>query len=155
MAIGKKRVLLPWRLKFWTYTNFIFFITGETSMHKYEVTQGPLTLSPGIIVHLNKEQADLRQHALKKCKEGVYEIVEAVQFKNGEVIGFDEIPNKAILSAFFPVEKIKVIQEEANHEKDDAEKPNPTSTLKLNPKVLGNKSSIGSASPLSTQHKKE
>lgn len=82
-------------------------------MSQYEVTQGPLTLAPGIIIRLNEQQATLRQHALKKRKDGAYEVLQPVQFKNGEVLGFDEIPNKTILSAFFSVEKIKEIQAEA------------------------------------------
>lgn len=82
-------------------------------MSQYEVTQGPLTLAPGIVVRLNEQQAALRQHALKKRKDGAYEVLQPVQFKNGEVLGFDEIPNKAILSAFFSIDKIKEIQAEA------------------------------------------
>lgn len=97
----------------------------------YTVTQGPLTLAPGRVVRLNGQQAALRAHALKQRKDGAYEVVQPVQFKNGEVLGFDDVPDKAILSAFFSMENIKAIQAEAT-------KPVKPNTKQISNQAAGN-----------------
>lgn len=116
---------------------------------QYTVTQGPLTLAPGMVVRLNEKQAALRAHALKKRKDGAYEVVHAVQFKNGEVLGFDDVPNKAILSAFFSVDKIKEIQAETADPKPVKPNTKPTGNQAAgNPKpATGTKPPAGHLPP--------
>lgn len=79
-------------------------------MNQYEVTDTCLTLPVGAVVQLNEDQAIIRAHALKKRKNGTYEVILPVQFKRGEVLGFDELPSKALLAAFIPLKKITAIQ---------------------------------------------
>jgi len=81
-------------------------------MNQYEVVNGPLTLPPGLIVRLTEQQANLREHALKKRKNGCYEVIHPVQFKNGETLGFDQVPDKTLLAAFFSPEQIIEMQNE-------------------------------------------
>lgn len=100
-------------------------------MSQYEVTQGPLTLPPGIVVRLNEQQASVREHALKKCKNGAFEVLLPIQFKVGEVLEFDEVPNKAILAAFFPIDKIQELQQIDTNTKP-AKEEKPSKRLNVN-----------------------
>lgn len=64
-------------------------------MKRY-LAQSPVTLHGGI-VELTNEQASCRAHALVSLGEGLYEICQTVQFKTGEVIGYDGEVNKSLL----------------------------------------------------------
>lgn len=92
-------------------------------MSQYEVINGPITLPVGVIVHLTAVQAALREHALKKQGNGVFEVILPIQFKNGELLGFDEVPDKALLAAFFPADKIREIQAERLQQPKQQERP--------------------------------
>ena len=81
-------------------------------MNQYEIIKGPITLPIGVIVHLSEAQVIPRKHALKNKENGFYEVISPVQFKNGELLGFDATPDKTLLSAFLPLEKIRELQAE-------------------------------------------
>lgn len=58
-----------------------------------------LTLfSPGVgtVLALSEAQARDRRHALKPLDDGRYEVTAPVQFKIGEVVGYDGEPSKAL-----------------------------------------------------------
>jgi len=59
-------------------------------METYTITEKPVTISSGIL-RLEKDQAKTRAHNLKLInpKAGTYEIINPVEFKVGEVIGYD------------------------------------------------------------------
>lgn len=78
-------------------------------MNQYEVINGPITLPVGVIVYLTETQAALREHALQQKGNGAYEVIIPIQFKNGELLGFDDVPDKSLLVAFLPADKIKEI----------------------------------------------
>lgn len=48
-------------------------------------------------IELSKEQALPRMHNLKHIKGDIYEIVKPIQFKAGELIGFDGEVSKSML----------------------------------------------------------
>lgn len=56
------------------------------------------------ILELAPEQASSRSHALASLGEGLFEIREPVQFKRGEIVGYDGDVNKALLQLIEPVE---------------------------------------------------
>ncbi len=62
-------------------------------MNKYTITGSPVRLVGGVL-GLTEKQAAPRLHNLKALKKkGLFEIVQPVVFKAGEVIGFDgDIP---------------------------------------------------------------
>lgn len=64
-------------------------------MQKYEFSK-PTFLYAGNLV-LSEDQARRRAHNLKHLEGDVYEIINPVQFKGGEVIGYDGDPPKAVL----------------------------------------------------------
>lgn len=63
---------------------------GASLMRKYR-TLATVCLFDGVI-GLSDEQADVRRHCLKKIGKGKFKILQPVQFKAGEIIGFDTIP---------------------------------------------------------------
>lgn len=62
---------------------------------KYTVTAASARLHQGVL-ELTKEQAASRLHNLKPKGKGLYEIVNPVEFKRGEVIGYDGDLPKAL-----------------------------------------------------------
>lgn len=64
-------------------------------MKKY-TTDGPVTFHAGAILGLTAAQAKPRAHALTTLREGRYEVRTSVQFKAGEVIGYDDTPPKSL-----------------------------------------------------------
>jgi hypothetical protein len=72
-------------------------------MTKYEVTAVSARLSGGVL-GLTKEQAAPRLHNLKALPGGKYEIVRPVEFKRGEVIGYDGDLPKVLASALADVD---------------------------------------------------
>jgi pyruvate/2-oxoglutarate dehydrogenase complex dihydrolipoamide acyltransferase (E2) component len=57
-------------------------------MKKYSISKG-VTLNPGTVLGLTDKQAASRAHALREVKKGVFEVLSPVQFKIGEVIGYE------------------------------------------------------------------
>ncbi len=57
-------------------------------MKQYKTTK-PITLACGLI-GLDERQAKKRATLLKKVDEGVYEIMQKVTFKAGEIIGLED-----------------------------------------------------------------
>lgn len=55
---------------------------------KYTVTSAPARIHSGVLV-LDKEQARRRRHNLKPLGKDRYEIINPVEFKAGEVIGYE------------------------------------------------------------------
>lgn len=64
-------------------------------MDKYTVTAVSARLSSGVL-ELTKEQAAPRLHNLKSQGKGLFEVVNPVEFKRGEVIGYDGDLPKAL-----------------------------------------------------------
>lgn len=62
---------------------------------KYTVTAASARFHQGVL-ELTKEQAASRLHNLKAKGKGCYEIVNPVEFKRGEVIGYDGALPKAL-----------------------------------------------------------
>jgi hypothetical protein len=87
-------------------------------MQEFTVVNGPVALSVGTEVFLNKKQFDARAHNLKLVGEGLYKVMKSIQFKNGEKIGFKEMPSKKTLSAFYSPEEIKKLNKKALKEKN-------------------------------------
>ncbi|MCK5602111.1 hypothetical protein KAR91_09585 [Candidatus Pacearchaeota archaeon] len=58
------------------------------SMKNYEVTGRVARFSTGVVV-LSHAQASARIHNLKDLGKGEYEIVNPIEFKNGEKFGYD------------------------------------------------------------------
>lgn len=69
-----------------------------------------LTLQAGASVALTGKQAGIRAHALKPVKvnpktgDGIFQVLEPVQFKAGETIATDLELNKALATTLEPVE---------------------------------------------------
>lgn len=55
---------------------------------KYEVTAVSARINSGVL-ELTKEQAGPRLHNLKLIKGNKYEVLNTVEFKRGEVFGYD------------------------------------------------------------------
>lgn len=55
-------------------------------MQTYKVTGHKVILGVGITLKLTKSQASTRNHALKQNKNGIYSVLEPVEFKQGEII---------------------------------------------------------------------
>lgn len=65
-------------------------------MTEFKVTK-PLTLGVGNEVILTSKQAAARNLCLSLIEDNKYMILRNTIFKQGEVIGFDEIPEKRII----------------------------------------------------------
>lgn len=63
-------------------------------MKIFTVTGREVQLTSGIL-ELNEDQFRRRSHKLKRLDNGMFEIVEPVTFKQGEVIGYDGQLSKA------------------------------------------------------------
>ena len=68
---------------------------------KYEVTAVSARINSGVL-ELTKEQAGPRLHNLKLIKGNKYEVLNTVEFKRGEVFGFDGDLPKVLASALEP-----------------------------------------------------
>lgn len=76
-------------------------------MNRYEVINPKgVTLHSGVL-QLSKGQASARTYALSSLKDDLYLIEKPVQFKCGEVFGYDGEVSKALLVEIEPVEKAK------------------------------------------------
>lgn len=71
------------------------------TIQKYEVTAVSARINSGVL-ELTKEQAGPRMHNLKPIKGNKYEVLNTVEFKRGEVFGFDGDLPKVLASALEP-----------------------------------------------------
>lgn len=76
-------------------------------MNQYLVKDSKgITIASGILL-LTAAQGNARAHALANLGEGLYEIRQPVQFKHGEVIGYDGDINKTLLERIVEVTAVK------------------------------------------------
>lgn len=75
-------------------------------MNKYMVT-GTASIFQGTL-ELTHAQYLSRKHNLEEIKEGIYRVINQVQFKTGEVIGFDGIPPKVLQEVMEPEQPVEV-----------------------------------------------
>lgn len=73
---------------------------------KYLVTD-TATILQGTL-ELTRAQYIVRKHNLEELKEGIYRVINQVQFKSGEVIGFDGIPPKVLQEVMEPEQPVEV-----------------------------------------------
>lgn len=64
-------------------------------MIKYQVINAPVTLYTGLLV-LNADQVRRRKHLIEHVENDVFMIVKPVNFKVGEIIGYDGELSKAL-----------------------------------------------------------
>ena len=64
------------------------------------------------LVQLTEKQARVRAHQLVPRGEGIFEIVQPIEFKAGEELGFDGEVNAALLQNITPIPQIKAEKEE-------------------------------------------
>lgn len=64
------------------------------------------------LVKLTENQAKLRGHQLKPRGEGIFEIIQPIEFKAGEELGYDGEVNAALLQNITPISQIKAEEEE-------------------------------------------
>lgn len=57
------------------------------------------------VVKLDRNQAATREHALRHLQGDVYEILAPIQFKAGEVLGYDGGVNRSFLQLMTPVDE--------------------------------------------------
>lgn len=65
-------------------------------MQRYLIIAAVASFAAGIL-ELTPVQASARSHALKPLGDSLYEVTAPVQFKNGEVVGYDGEINKSLL----------------------------------------------------------
>jgi len=70
-------------------------------MQRYIIIATVAGFASGIL-ELTSGQASARTHALKPLGDSLYEVTAPVQFKNGEVIGYDGEINKSLLQLVTP-----------------------------------------------------
>ena len=58
-------------------------------MKNYEVSAAFISFGIGIVLKLSESQADIRSQSLSKKKNDLFEVIEPVQFKQGEKISAD------------------------------------------------------------------
>lgn len=67
------------------------------------------TFGIGSILQLSDAQAARRCHALRALRKGIYEVHQPVQFKRGEVVGYDgELPKAMAEAIEDPIELANV-----------------------------------------------
>lgn len=64
------------------------------------------------LVQLTEKQAGVRAHQLIPRGEGIFEIVQPIEFKAGEELGFDGEVNAALLQNITPIPEIKTEKKE-------------------------------------------
>lgn len=53
---------------------------------KYRIDEGPFSFGPGFVLGLTDAQAEPRRHRLEPREDGVYGVIEPVEFKAGEEV---------------------------------------------------------------------
>lgn len=89
-------------------------------MQKVTVIERPVTIAPGAVLQLKKDQAASRLHSLKNLKQGLYLVEKPVQFKLGENFGYDGPIDKTLLACLDGLVLIE-IEEPAGDDEDDEE----------------------------------
>lgn len=74
-------------------------------MKKYEVVGRSVAFAAGRLA-LSEGQAAVRAHALRHVGSSVYEVVQPVEFKQGEVIGYDGEVNKTLAPVIESVDSL-------------------------------------------------
>lgn len=81
-------------------------------MKQYK-TNAIVTITDGSVM-LNEDQARRRRHKLKPTdKENVFEIMQPIQFKAGEVFGYDGELSKTYKSIIDDLDELKAAEAEA------------------------------------------
>lgn len=75
------------------------------------------------LVQLTEKQAKVRAHQLIPRGEGIFEIVQPIEFKAGEELGFDGEVNAALLQNITPIPEIRA--EKKKEEPPKTSKPAP------------------------------
>ncbi|MCP3177300.1 hypothetical protein MJO47_09335 [Desulfuromonas sp. KJ2020] len=76
-------------------------------MKRYRVIGRVVTVNPGGVLQLKKEQAAPRAHALSDLKKGLYMVNQPVQFKNGEEFGYDGAVSKSLMVDLADLKKLE------------------------------------------------
>ena len=101
---------------------------------KYTITSVPVRLHSGVL-ELTKDQAHARRHNLKSLGKNRFEIVNPVEFKVGEVIGYEGDIPKALATVM--IDEAAAKKEAAKKEKAEAaEKAKVLETLESEIKAL-------------------
>lgn len=90
-------------------------------MKRYEVISVKVTLASGVL-QLSKEQAGCREHALRPMGDGLFLIDQPVEFKCGEVIGYDGEINKILMTEIEPLDGDGKKADKAGKKADKAKK---------------------------------
>lgn len=80
-------------------------------MQRYKVLD-TISLHTGIL-DLTEAQATPRKDALISLGEGLYEIIKPVEFKAGEIIGYDGDINRDLTEKLLPAEEAPVAEKPA------------------------------------------
>jgi hypothetical protein len=72
---------------------------------RYQAT-APVTLGAGAVLGLSPAQAASRRSALQTVADGVFAAVAPLQFKAGEVFGYEGPLPKALADSLEPVAKV-------------------------------------------------
>lgn len=89
-------------------------------MQRVTVIERPVTIGPGAVLQLKKDQATSRAHALKSLGRALYLVEQPVQFKLGEKFGYDGPIDKTLLSCLDGLELPTPDEEkEPDSEEDD------------------------------------
>jgi len=75
-------------------------------MKRYRVLGRPVNINGGTVMLID-DQAKPRMHNLKDLGKGVYEVINPIQFKQGEEFCWDGVVNKALLEDLEAVEELK------------------------------------------------
>ena len=75
------------------------------------------------LVQLTEKQAKVRMHQLIPRGEGIFEIVQPIEFKAGEELGFDGEVNAALLQNITPIPEIKAEKKEEEPAKSSEPAP--------------------------------
>lgn len=74
-------------------------------MNKYIITGRSVRITSGML-ELTAEQAKARAHHLEALQDGRFQIVTTVEFKRGEVIGFEGDLPKALAALMEPEQPV-------------------------------------------------
>ena len=86
------------------------------------------------LVQLTEKQARPRAHQLKPRGEGIFEIIQPIEFKAGEELGYDGEVNAALLQNITPIPQIKAGKEEEELSKASEPPPKEKTPREKKPK---------------------
>jgi hypothetical protein len=73
-------------------------------MKSFEVVAAFANVNSGRIA-LSRTQYEARRHNLEPAGDGIYKVRSPIQFKRGEIFGYDGEVNKALLQHLEPTDK--------------------------------------------------